>query len=87
MACGLPALVSDQVGCAVDLVTPGVTGEVFGCGNVAAMAALLGRYAEKREALAQMGQAAQVRVLDGYNFGRVVDGAMAALTFVTETSR
>lgn len=87
MACGLPALVSDQVGCAVDLVTPGATGEVFGCGDVAALAALLARYAEKREALAQMGQAAQARVLDGYNFGRVVDGVMAALTFVTETSR
>ncbi|MBZ0087658.1 MAG: glycosyltransferase family 4 protein [Thermomonas sp.] len=87
MACGLPALVSDQVGCAVDLVTPGATGEVFGCGDVAALAALLKRYAAKREALAQMGQAAQARVLDGYNFGRVVDGAMAALTFVTETSR
>ncbi len=28
MACGIPAVVSDAVGCGPDLVEPGVTGEV-----------------------------------------------------------
>lgn len=38
MACGLPAVVSDTVGCAPDLIEPGTTGEVFPRGDVAALA-------------------------------------------------
>lgn len=38
MACGVPAIVSDAVGCAPDLIEPGVTGEIFPCGDVAALA-------------------------------------------------
>lgn len=33
LACGRPVLVSDRVGCAVDLVTPGQTGGVFRAGD------------------------------------------------------
>jgi len=87
MACGLPALVSDQVGSAADLVTPGATGDVFGCGDVDALAGMLARYGSDRQRLARMGQAAQERVTGGYNFSRVVEGALAALDFVTGKSR
>ena len=38
MACGVPAVVSDVVGCAPDLIEPGVTGEVFPGGDVSALA-------------------------------------------------
>lgn len=38
MACGIPAVVSDAVGCAPDLIRPGATGETFPLGNIAAMA-------------------------------------------------
>ena len=34
MAAGKPVLVSDKCGCAADLVTPGVTGEIFEAGNL-----------------------------------------------------
>ena len=34
MACGVPAIVSDQVGCAPDLVKEGKTGLIFKCGDV-----------------------------------------------------
>ena len=37
MACGVPAVVSDAVGCGPDLVEPGLTGEMFPLGNVAAL--------------------------------------------------
>ncbi len=87
MACGLPALVSDQVGCAVDLITPGVTGDAFACGDVDALSALLARHGAAPDGLARMGQAARGRVVEGYNFERVVAGALAALAFVTETPR
>jgi glycosyltransferase involved in cell wall biosynthesis len=39
MACGVPAVVSDAVGCGPDLVQPGVTGESFPLGDTAAFAA------------------------------------------------
>ncbi len=38
MACGVPAVVSDAVGCAPDLVEPGATGAIFPLGDVAALA-------------------------------------------------
>ena len=38
MACGVPAVVSDAVGCGPDLVQEGVTGSVFPLGDVRAMA-------------------------------------------------
>lgn len=39
MACGVPAVVSDAVGCGPDLVRPGVTGAVAPLGDVPALAA------------------------------------------------
>lgn len=39
MACGVPAVVSDAVGCGPDLVEPGITGAVFPLGDTAALAA------------------------------------------------
>ena len=87
MASGLPALVSDQVGCAANLIQSGVTGDVFPCGDVEALAKLLAQYARDRTTLQRMGQAARQRVLEGYNFDRVVDGVMAALERVTEIPR
>ena len=47
MACGLPALVSDGVGCGPDLVEPGITGDVFPAGTVGALSALLARWSDR----------------------------------------
>lgn len=82
MACGLPALVSDQVGSARNLVDNGVTGSVFSCGDVSGLAGLIREYARDVSALHAMGFAARARVHSNYNFERVVDGAMAALGFI-----
>ena len=38
MACGVPAVVSDVVGCGPDLVEPGATGATFALGDIPAMA-------------------------------------------------
>ena len=43
MACGIPAIVSDQVGCGPDLVSEGVTGATFPMGDVDALAKALDR--------------------------------------------
>jgi glycosyltransferase involved in cell wall biosynthesis len=41
MACGIPAVVSDAVGCGPDLIDPGRTGAVFPLGNITALAAAI----------------------------------------------
>jgi glycosyltransferase involved in cell wall biosynthesis len=82
MACGLPAFVSDKVGCAVDLVEEGRTGSVFACGDVASLAATLNRAAAEPEKLRQQGQAAAARVHADYNFQRVLEGVLSALSRV-----
>lgn len=41
MACGIPAVVSDAVGCGPDLVEPGLTGATFPLGDVAALASAI----------------------------------------------
>jgi glycosyltransferase involved in cell wall biosynthesis len=82
MACGLPVLASNQVGCAVDLVHPGETGDVFRCGDVDVLADLLTRYGNDRDALARMGAKAQSRVQDDYTFEAVLEGVLAALAMV-----
>lgn len=43
MACGVPAVVSDAVGCGPDLVEPGVTGEVAPLDDVGALATAIDR--------------------------------------------
>jgi glycosyltransferase involved in cell wall biosynthesis len=49
MACGVPAIVSDQVGCASDLIIDGETGFSFPCGEVAALAERMRWLAQDRE--------------------------------------
>lgn len=41
MACGVPAVVSEGVGCGPDLIEPGMTGATFPLGDVAALAAAI----------------------------------------------
>jgi len=82
MACGLPAVVSDRVGCAEDLVEPGVTGFVYRGGSAEELAARLVDIAGEGEARRAMGERARQRVLAGYTVERAVDGTLAALRFV-----
>jgi glycosyltransferase involved in cell wall biosynthesis len=81
MACGLPAIVSDQVGSAADLVSEARTGFVHPCGDIDALAALLARCAEDPARLAIMGAEANARIQQ-YNFDSVVSGVEAALSSV-----
>ncbi len=82
MACGLPAIVSDGVGCAEDLVEPGVTGFVYRAGSAEELAARLVAVAGDDEARRAMGERARQRVVAGYSVERAVEGTLAALRFV-----
>ena len=80
MASGLPAIVSDQVGCVPDLIHEGRTGYCYPCGDVAALAA---RCAElTTESLAVMGAQARVHIA-GYSVEVAVEGMLAAIHNVT----
>jgi glycosyltransferase involved in cell wall biosynthesis len=82
MASGLPAIVSDQVGCQADLVTDGVTGFTYPCGDVGALADRMRAVSASRETAWRMGQAACRRVLDNFSYRQVVAGTLAALSAV-----
>lgn len=79
MACGLPAIVSDQVGCADDLVQEGETGLVFPCRDVAALSVALGAMARDPAAARRMGQAARERVMGRYGMAQAVAGVREGL--------
>src|SRR5437667_12079662 len=57
MACGLPVVVSDQVGCAPDLVQPGENGWVVPAGDTEALAERLREALADPARLAAMGAA------------------------------
>lgn len=58
MACGLPAIVSDSVGCAPDLISSDDTGYIFPCGDVNALAERIEKFLVRKQA--------------GHDFGRAV---------------
>ncbi len=80
MACGLPAVVSDRVGCHADLALPGRTGEVFACGNLDGLAALLADVVAQAEAWRARGRAARAHVAR-YSLDNLVTATLAALRY------
>ena len=79
MACGLPAIVSDQVGCGPDLVSDGVTGATFPMGDVHALGQRLIELAADPARLRAMGATACERVSSGYSVQRATEGTVAAI--------
>jgi glycosyltransferase involved in cell wall biosynthesis len=62
MLCGLPVVLSDEIRGRFDLVRPGVTGEIFACGDTDALAAILKRLLSDRAALAALSSNARARM-------------------------
>lgn len=81
MACGLPAIVSDRVGCGPDLIVAGETGDTFAFADCRALAELLIQYASGPASTQRMGQAARERVR-GYSADTVVKGTLDAVAHV-----
>lgn len=79
MACGLPAVVSDRVGCHPDLILPGVTGGVFPMGDTVALGVWLARLRDDPAAATEMGRRACERVARGFGPEQVVKGVCDAL--------
>jgi glycosyltransferase involved in cell wall biosynthesis len=79
MACGLPAIISDEVGCGPDLVTDGVTGAIYATGDVDALAKQMIAMAGDHAKMRAMGTQARLRVQSRYSIGRAVEGTVAAI--------
>lgn len=86
MACGLPALVSDRVGCRPDLIVEGETGRSFPFGDVDALAARLVEAASDPSGLRRMGRAARERV-GAYSAEAAVEGTLEALRYLAGAGR
>lgn len=82
MACGVPALVSNQAGCHPDLVLPGDTGSVFPCGNRVALSALLQSHLDDPSIDQRQGARAAQHIAH-YSIETCVRGVLQAVTSVT----
>jgi glycosyltransferase involved in cell wall biosynthesis len=77
MACGLPAIVSDQVGCGSDLIDPGLTGDVFPMGDTQSLAVAMTAWADA--ARCRDSSKAVLRKIGAYSVERAADGVMEAI--------
>jgi glycosyltransferase involved in cell wall biosynthesis len=80
MACGLPAVVSNKVGCAPDLVINGSTGFQFECGNINDLADRLVYMAENLELAERMGLNAQKLITKNYCIDKVTESIEEAMS-------
>jgi glycosyltransferase involved in cell wall biosynthesis len=75
---GIPALVSDQVGCGPDLVTPGQTGDIFAASDQSSLARALRTLLKDTDALTAMGLEARARI-GRWGFAEAAAGLADAL--------
>jgi glycosyltransferase involved in cell wall biosynthesis len=82
MLCGLPVLLSDEIRGRFDLVRSGVTGEIFRCGDVDALASAISLLLRDRDLLTALGKNARIR-MDTWtpkdNISATVDAISVAL--------
>jgi len=82
MSCARPAIVSDAVGCAPDLVRDGRTGAVFPLADVEALGKILMAFARDPTRLRLMGECSRAG-LRSYSLGAAVQGVIDAVEAVT----
>lgn len=75
MACGVPAVVSDAVGCGPDLIRPGVTGAVSPFGDIPALASAIGSVLALDPAAVRRSLAERLEI---YSPPRAADGVLEA---------
>jgi glycosyltransferase involved in cell wall biosynthesis len=86
MAVGRAVVVSDKVGCAADLIKPGVNGFVFPFGDVAALTQALRDVLSSPERSRAMGAASR-EIIDQWSFREDVEGLRRALQATVHRAR
>ena len=85
MACGLPVVVSDRVGARLDLVVPGVTGEVYPVADTMALATTIQRLLSDPDQLNRMRDTARAR-LSTWTYREHVQGVVEAVARAAQKS-
>lgn len=78
MVCGLPAIVSDRVGCTPDLIDEGTTGFTFPFGDVAALTRRMIELVRRPAFARRMGTEARTRIAE-YSVEAAVAGTLEAI--------
>jgi glycosyltransferase involved in cell wall biosynthesis len=78
MLCGLPVVLSDEIRGRFDLVRPGLTGEIFPCGEVSALGSTLRRLLNNPSALAVLSRNARAR-MDTWSLRENIVGTIEAI--------
>jgi glycosyltransferase involved in cell wall biosynthesis len=81
MACGLPAIVSDRVGCGPDLVEDGITGFIFPFGDINALADRMLKVTNDSDTRQRMAKRAQERIKE-YSVEKATKGTLQAIDYV-----
>jgi glycosyltransferase involved in cell wall biosynthesis len=79
MVCGLPVIVSDQVGAGYDLVRHGENGFVFPVGEVEILAKHIEELATNKELCARLGAQAR-RTMESHSYAQCVSSFVQALS-------
>jgi glycosyltransferase involved in cell wall biosynthesis len=82
MCAGLPIVLSEEIGCAVDLVRDGVNGKTFPAGDVQVLANALQPLVRDPEVRRRMG-AASLKIISHWSYAECLEGIRAALASVT----
>jgi len=85
MNAGRAVVVSDQVGCAPDLVRPGENGEVFRAGDIAGLSAALQNLVANPPRCRTLGRKS-LEIINTWSFEADVAGLKEALAYVRENS-
>jgi glycosyltransferase involved in cell wall biosynthesis len=83
MSAGCPAIVTNAVGCAPDLIEDGVNGYVYPTGDIAALATALSRVLETTDIAQTMGLRARERI-QNWSFEQDVHGLRRALAQIAQ---
>jgi glycosyltransferase involved in cell wall biosynthesis len=86
MNAGRAVIVSDQVGCAPDLVRPGLNGEIFPVGDVTGLADALRRVVGSPDRISAMGRAS-ADIIAGWGFEQDLAGLRQAMAAVKRPVR
>jgi len=78
MACGVPAILSDGVGCAPDLITEGKTGFTYPDGNLEELTDRMKRLVRDRTLRFEMSRRAQIHI-ERFSLGAACEGILLAL--------
>ena len=77
MACGLPIVISDMVGCAEDLVKEGRNGFIYPKGDIIALSESIRRVAEDKKSANSLGMES-AKIIEGFTIEKSVEGFIAA---------